>query len=170
MTRIALAAPLAILTVASGCNATAPVEAAYCVGVPRMALQGRVTDAAAILSDAEEDRLNARLARYEARTQHQMVVVTVPDLRGASVEDFATCTGNRWSIGRGGQDDGILVLMAPNERRVRVATGSGIEKLLPDEKAKAAIERMTPLFKRGDYAGGLTAGVDAIAAQTGDSQ
>ena len=166
----ALAAPLAILMVAGGCKAAAPVEAAYCAGVPRMALTGRVTDAATILNDAEEDGLSERLARYEARTRHQMVIVTVPDLHGVSVEDFATCSGNRWGIGRAAHDDGILILMAPNERRIRVATGSGVENLLPDEKAKAAIDAMTPLFKRRDYAGGLSAGVEAIAAQTGDPQ
>ena len=64
--------------------------------------------------------------------------------------------------------DGILILMAPKERRIRVATGYGMEKLLPDEKAKAAIDLMTPFFKNDDYGDGLSAGVEAIAAQTGD--
>ena len=98
-----------------------------------------------------------------------MVVATVASLNGTTVEDFATCLGNRWGIGRKGKNDGILILVAPNERRVRVATGTGIEKLLSDEKAKAVIDQMTPGFKSGDYAGGLTTGIDAIAAQTGDA-
>ncbi|WP_260582329.1 TPM domain-containing protein [Sphingopyxis sp. PET50] len=170
MRRTALALPLAILLVAGGCKEVPAPEAAYCVGVPQIALQGRVTDAAAILNDEEEARLAQRLARYEARTSHQTVVATVATLNGATVEDFSTCLGNRWGIGRKDHDDGILILVAPNERRVRIATGTGMEKLLPDERAKAVIDAMTPRFQAGDYAGGLTVGIDAIAAQTGEPQ
>lgn len=169
MRRPLLAGPLAILLVASGCKEAPPPEAATCDQIPQMALQGRVNDAATVLSDEEEVRLTQRLARYEARTRHPMVVATVASLNGATVEDFATCLGNRWGIGRKGENDGILILVAPNERRVRVATGTGIGKLLSDEKAKAVIDQMTPGFKSGDYAAGLTTGIEAIAAQTGDA-
>ena len=169
MRRTALAIPLAILLVAGGCKEAPVPEAAYCDRVPQMTTQGRVTDAAAILNDEEEARLAQRLARYESRTSHQMVVATVPSLNGATVEDFSTCLGNRWGVGRKGHDDGVLILVAPNERRIRIATGTGMEKLLPDEKAKAVIGMMTPRFQAGDYAGGLNSGIDAIAAQTGDA-
>lgn len=169
MDRTILAIPLAILLVAGGCKEAPAPEAAYCAAVPQMAMAGRVTDAATILNDEEEARLAQRLARYEARTSHQMVVATVATLGGATVEDFSTCLGNRWGIGREGHDDGVLILVAPNERRVRIATGTGMEKLLPDEKAKAVIGTMTPRFQAGDYAGGLATGIDAIAAQTGDA-
>ena len=168
MNRAVLAIPLATLLVAGGCKEFAAPEAASCAVVPQMAPQGRVTDAAAILNDEEEARLAQRLARYEARTSHQMVVATVATLNGATVENFATCLGNRWGIGRKDHDNGVLILVAPNERRVRIATGTGMEKLLPDEKAKAVIDKMTPRFQADDYAGGLISGVEAIAAQTGD--
>lgn len=169
MDRAILAIPLAILLVAGGCKEAPAPEAAYCAGVPQMSMAGRVTDTAAILNDEEEARLAQRLARYEARTSHQMVLATVATLDGATVEDFSTCIGNRWGIGREDHDDGVLILVAPNERRVRIATGTGMEKLLPDEKAKAVIDSMTPRFQAGDYAGGLTSGIEAIAAQTGDA-
>ena len=173
MRAAALAVPLAILTVAGGCKAApepaAAKETAACDGVPQMALAGRVTDAANILTPEEETRLSDRLARYEARTKHQMVVATTPSLNGARVDNVGTCLGNRWKIGRKGHDDGILVLIAPKERQMRIATGTGMEKILTDDKALAVIHRMTPRFKQGDYAGGLSAGIEAIAVETGDT-
>lgn len=135
-----------------------------------MALKDRVTDAAAILSEEEEARLSDRLARYEERTKHQMVVATTPGLNGISVDDFGTCLGNRWGIGREGHDDGVLILVAPKEQRMRIATGTGMGKILTDDRALAVVHQMTPRFKQGDYAGGLSTGIDAIAAQTGERQ
>ncbi|HEY0596843.1 TPM domain-containing protein [Sphingopyxis sp.] len=174
MRAAALAVPLAILTVAGGCKAapSAPAlreETALCKSVPQMALEGRVTDAAAILSDEEEARLSDRLARYEDRTRHQMVVATTPGLNGISVENFGTCLANRWGIGRKDHDDGILILVAPQDRQMRIATGLGMEKIFSDDKALAVVRQMTPRFRQGDYAGGLSTGIDAIAAQTGDA-
>ena len=169
----ALAAPLAILLVAGGCKAApepaAAKETAACDGVPPIALAGHVTDAADILSAGEEARLSDRLRRYEARTKHQMVVATTSSLHGARVDNFGTCLGNRWKIGRKDHDDGIVVLIAPNERQMRIATGFGMEKILTDDKALAVIHQMTPYFAKADYAGGLSTGIDAIAAQTGDT-
>ena len=172
MRAAALAAPLAILLVAGGCKAApeppAATDTAACDGVPPMAIAGRVTDAADILTGEEETRLSDRLARYEARTRHQIIVATTPGLNGARVDNFGTCLANRWRIGRAGQDDGILILVAPHERRMRIATGIGMEKILTDDKALAVVHQMTPYFARADYAGGLATGIDAIAVQTGD--
>lgn len=165
----AFAAPLAILIIAGGCKAAAEPESAACKGVPQMALQGRVTDAANILPEAEEARLSDRLAKYEQRTKHQMVVATTSSLNGARVDNFGTCLGNRWGIGRAGHDDGVLILIAPTERKMRIATGLGMEKILTDDKALAVVQQMIPRFKQGDYAGGLSIGIEAIAAQTGDA-
>ena len=174
MGRTVLAAPLAILLVASGCTAApepaTAKETAACDGVPRMMLAGRVTDAADILTGEEEARLSDRLARYETRTKHQMVVATTPSLHSARVDNFGTCFGSRWAIGRKHHDDGIVILVAPNERQMRIATGTGMEKILTDDKALAVIREMTPQFEQGDYAGGLATGIDAIAAQTGDPE
>ena len=169
MRRTILAAPLAILLVAGGCKEAPTPETAACEGVPQMAMTGRVTDAADILTAEEEKRLADRLARYEARTQHQMVVATAASLNGARVENFGSCLGNRWGIGRKDVNDGVLILIAPKERQMRIATGTGMEKLFSDEKAKVVIGQMTPYFKSADYAGGLAAGIEAIAAQTGDA-
>lgn len=171
--RAVLAASLAILAVAGGCQASEPAtarESGFCNGVPQMALAGRVTDAANVLIAEDENRLSARLARYEARTKHQMVVVTTPSLNGTRVDDFGTCLGHRWGIGRKGHDDGIVILIAPNERQMRIATGFGMERLLTDDKALEVIKQMTPHFKQGDYAGGLSTGIDTIAALTGDKE
>ena len=171
---IALAAPLAILLVAGGCKAasepTAAKETTFCDGVPQMALAGRVTDAANVLTLEEEARLSERLTRYEERTKHQMIVATTPSLHGARIDNFATCLGNRWRIGREGHDDGLVMLVAPQDRRVAISTGLGMEKLFPDDKALDAVKNMTTYFKRADYADGVSAGVEAIAAQTGDPQ
>lgn len=170
MRRPALAAPLAILLVASGCKEAPAPESAFCKGVPPLALKGRVTDAANILAEEEERRLSERLARYEARTQHQMVVATTASLNGARVDNFGACLGNRWNVGRRDHDDGIVILVAPNERRLNISTGTGMEKTLTDDKALAIIHQMTPHFQQGDYAGGLSLGIEAIAAQTGDAR
>ncbi|WP_422060370.1 TPM domain-containing protein [Sphingopyxis sp.] len=168
MRRAALAVPLAILLVAGGCKAAAEPESAICVGVSQMTLQGRVTDKANILSADDERRLSERLGAYEQRTTHQMAVVTTSALNGAAPMEFATCLGRRWGIGDSRRDDGILVLVAPNDRQAGVAVGEGLEKALTDVEAKTVIKRMTPSFQKGDYAGGLSTGIDAIAAQTGD--
>ncbi|KTE25510.1 MULTISPECIES: TPM domain-containing protein [unclassified Sphingopyxis] len=174
MRAAALAFPLAILAVAGGCKAAqesaAAGETAACDGVPPVKMAGRVTDAADILTADQEAHLSDRLARYEQRTKHQMVIATVPDLRGARVDNFGTCLGNRWGIGRKDQYDGVVILVAPNERQMRIATGSGMEQMLTDEEALAVVHQMTPRFGDRDYAGGLSAGIDAIAAQTGDPQ
>ena len=187
MHRAILAGPLAILLVAGGCKevpavpagsgglfgaaegATSDAETAFCDGVPAMDLRGRVTDAANILKPEEERRLSERLARYEDRTRHQMVVATTPDLNGARVDNSGTCLGQRWRIGRKDHDDGIVILVAPHERELNIATGLGMEKMLTDGKALAVIHQMTPHFEKGDYAGGLSTGIEAIAAQTGDA-
>lgn len=166
----ALAGPLAILAVAGGCKAAPAPETAVCIGVPKMALQGPVTDAANIVSAEVEQQLSERFAAYEQRTGHRMVVATTSALNGADPMEFATCLGRRWAIGDAKRDDGILILVAPNERQSSVAVGYGLEKALTDVEAKAVIEDMIPSFKASDYAGGLRIGIDAIAAQTGDPE
>jgi uncharacterized protein len=165
--RAALAVPLAILLVAGGCTEGPGTESAICVGVPEIALQGRVTDAANILSGPDETRLSDHLARYERTSGHQMVIATADGLGAATPMEFATCLGRRWGIGDKQRNDGILILVAPNQRQSAIAVGYGLEKALTDVEAKAVIRDMTPSFQKGDYAGGLSSGIDAIAAQTG---
>lgn len=159
----ALAAPLL-----TGCADPAPVrETAACDGVPELKLVGRVTDAANILDVAQEANLNNQLANYEQETRHQMVIATVPSLNGAEVANVGWCLGDRWEIGRKDVNDGIVVVMAPNERRIAISTGLGMEEKLTDAEALQVIRKMTPLFKSGDYAGGLELGISAVASETG---
>ncbi|HEY6814083.1 MAG TPA: TPM domain-containing protein [Croceibacterium sp.] len=143
----------------------APAEDAVAPAIERT---GWVTDAADILPDEVEQRLTAKLAKFERRTLHQMVVVTVPTLAGRDVAGVANDLGNAWHIGRAGHDDGIVLLVAPNDRRVRISTADGIMELLPDEVCRRIIdETMVPYFREGDLAGGTEAGADAIIAHFG---
>ena len=170
MARAALAAPLAILLIAGGCKQASEAESAVCVGVPDIPLQGRVIDAADILTGPEETRLSDRLAAYERSTTHQMMIVTTSGLNGATPMEFATCLGRRWGIGDKKRGDGIIILVAPNERQSAIAVGYGLERDLSDVEAKAIVRDMAPSFQRGDYVGGLSMGIDTIAAQTGEAQ
>jgi uncharacterized protein len=133
---------------------------------PAIALAGRVTDAADILDEASEGKLTDVSAALEAETGHQLVVVTVPSLGGRDIADFTRDLGNAWGIGREEEDDGVLLLVAPNERKVRIAVGFGIEDRLTDEKCSQIIqEEVLPHFRVGDFAAGIENGVGAIRAE-----
>ena len=129
---------------------------------------GWVTDAAEIIPDDIEQRLAAKLAEFERRTRHQMVVVTLPTLNGRDVSDVADELGNTWHVGRAGHDDGIVLLVAPNDRRVRISTADGMRQLLPDATCQQIIdEALIPRFRADDLPGGIEAGTDAIIAHVG---
>jgi uncharacterized protein len=126
-------------------------------------LTGRVTDNAGILSHDMRKTLSDRLRTHEDRTGNQIAVLTVPTLEGSSIEDFATAVFDAWKLGQKGKDNGILVIVAPNDRRMRIEVGYGLEGALPDSAAGSIIRNvMTPRFKAGDYNGGIEAGVAAI--------
>jgi uncharacterized protein len=137
---------------------------------PPLAQQGRVTDTANILDEPARAALAARLATFEDRTQHQMVIATVPTLNGEDIGAYTRDLANRWGIGRKGHDDGIVILVAPNDRQVRIAVGYGLEKALPETLCREIIQtHMLPAFASGDFAGGLDKGMTAlIAAMDGD--
>ncbi len=133
-----------------------------------LTLAGRVTDAADILTPAQEAGLAAKLERLERTTRRQMVVVTVPSLGGADIATFTRNMANRWGIGRKGEDDGVVVLVAPSERQVRIAVGYGLEKTLTDAQCKQIIDQqMLPSFRQGDLPRGIAAGVDSLIARLG---
>ena len=135
-------------------------------GPSTLALVGRVTDAAGVLSPAHEASLSAKLERLERATHHQMVVVTVPSLDGLDIATFATSLANKWGIGRKGHNDGVVLLIAPNERKVRIAVGYGLEKTLTNPVCKQIIdEQMLPHFREGDLPTGIQAGVDSLIAR-----
>ena len=131
-------------------------------------LAGWVTDAAHILSPEQQARLSAKLQQLERSTQHQVVVVTVPTLGGRDVADFTRDLANEWGIGRKGYNDGVVLLVAPNERKVRLAVGYGLEGKLTDNACQQIIEKtMLPRFRQGDVPGGIEAGTDALIALLG---
>ena len=132
-------------------------------------LQGRVTDDAEILSPEAIDQIAAQLADFEGRTTDQVVVLTVPTLEGDSIEDFALRVFEAWQLGQKGKDNGVLVVVAPQERRMRIEVGYGLEGRLTDLEAGRIIRNvMAPRFKADDYAGGIAQGVAAILAQLQD--
>jgi uncharacterized protein len=126
-------------------------------------LAGRVTDAANIIGAEQEAALSNQLARFEQATSLQMVVVTVNSLNGQDVADFARDLANEWGIGREDLNDGVVVLVAPNERKVRIAVGYGLEQALPISLCQSIIdEQMLPRFREGNLERGIEAGVSAL--------
>ena len=126
-------------------------------------LTGRVVDAAGVLPAAARARITTKLAGWEARTRHQFVVVTTPSLGGSEVALYSVRLFRRWGIGRKGANDGIGLLVAPRDHRLRIEVGRGLERVLPDDVA-ARINREVaiPRFQAGDLAGGVEAAVAAV--------
>jgi uncharacterized protein len=138
--------------------------AASAQGLP--SLTGRVVDGAQMLDPAQEAALSGKLEALEKATTRQLVVVTVPDLQGRSIEDFGYQLGSQWKLGSKEADNGAILLIAKAERRMRIEVGDGLEPILPDAMAWIIIrDAITPRFKAGDYAGGIDAGVNAIIQQ-----
>jgi uncharacterized protein len=133
--------------------------------LPVPALTGRVVDQAGILDSNDESRLTGKLQNLETKTSIQLVVVTLPSLRGSPIEDWGLALGRTWGIGQKGKDNGVLLVVAPNDRELRIEVGYGLEGSLPDATADAIIRNViVPRFKSGSMAGGISDGVDAIIA------
>lgn len=127
------------------------------------ALTGRVVDDAHVLSPATLAALDAKLAAQEAKATDQLVVATVPSLQGTSVEDYANRLFRAWQLGQAKKNNGVLFLIAPTERKVRIEVGYGLEGILTDAVASTIIRNaVVPAFKAGDMAGGIVKGTDAI--------
>ena len=130
------------------------------------ALTGRVVDQADIIPAPIEAELTAKLENLETATQRQLVVATVPTLDGYDISDYGYQLGREWEIGDAERNDGALLLVAPNERRVRIEVGYGLEGYLTDAVSSLIIQNeITPRFREGDMPGGIVAGTDAIIAQ-----
>jgi uncharacterized protein len=126
-------------------------------------LTGQVVDNAGLLSSSEEQSLTQQLASHEEATSNQVVVVTLTSLQGTTIEDFGYQLGRHWGIGQKEHDNGVLLIVAPQERKVRIEVGYGLEGDLPDAIAKTIIEQdILPAFRQGDFPRGIQAGVDAI--------
>lgn len=130
------------------------------------ALSGRVVDAANLLDPAREAALTARLEALEQSTGRQLVIATIPDLQGYDIADYGYRLGRAWKIGQEGEDNGILLLVAPNERKVRIEVGYGLEPYVTDALSSTIVqETVLPRFRAGDLPGGIEAGADALLAQ-----
>ena len=129
-------------------------------------LTGRVVDQADVIPAAEENDLNIQLEQLEKTTGHQFVVATVNDLGGNDVSDYGYRLGRAWGIGGKDNNDGVVFLIAPNERRMNISVGYGLEPVLTDALSGRIIrDVVTPKFKAGDLPGGIQDGVNAIAQQ-----
>jgi uncharacterized protein len=134
---------------------------AYALTFP--ALTGRVVDDAGILDPTTKSALERKLADFEAKTTGQLVVVTLKSLQGTSIEDYGYQLGRHWGIGRKEKNTGALLIVAPNERKVRIEVGYGFEGTLTDAVSKLIIENsILPRFRVNDFAGGIGRGVDDI--------
>jgi uncharacterized protein len=128
-------------------------------------LTGRVVDDAEVLRPETRQKLAALLKAHEERTTNQVVVLTVPSLEGESVEDYARQVFEAWKLGRKDKDNGVLILVAPSDRRMRIEVGYGLEGTLPDAVAGRIVRnQMTPRFKANDFDGGITDGVESVVA------
>jgi uncharacterized protein len=139
------------------------------VGFPP--LTGRVVDQAKILSPVTIADLERKLADLEQKSGIQLVVATVPSLGGEEIEPYANELFRAWKLGEAKQNNGVLLLIAPNQRRVRIEVGYGLEGTLTDAVSSIIISNaIAPRFKAGDFNGGVTRGVDdIITALTTDS-
>jgi uncharacterized protein len=126
-------------------------------------LRARVTDLTATLTSDQRAALEQKLAALEARKGSQVAVLMVPTTQPETVEQYAIRVFEQWKLGRKGTDDGVLLLVAKNDRRLRIEVGYGLEGAIPDAIARRVIdEEIVPLFKQGNFAGGIEAGVARI--------
>ncbi|WP_083440564.1 TPM domain-containing protein [Aquincola tertiaricarbonis] len=134
--------------------------------VPVPALSGRVIDQTGTLTPEQAAALDAKLAGFEAQQGPQIVVVIVPTTQPEDITDFTQRLGDAWKIGRREVGDGLLLVVAKNDRKVRIAPAKALEGAVPDLAARQIIERtIVPAFRANDYAGGLQAAVDALIAR-----
>ncbi len=129
-------------------------------------LTGRVVDNAHILSAEAAQKLDGELAQLETSTGHQLVVATVPDLQGIEIEDYGYQLGRTWALGKKGVNDGVILLVAPKERKVRIEVGYGLEPVLTDALTSVILTtRVLPQFKAGRMEQGVVDGAEAIVQQ-----
>jgi uncharacterized protein len=126
-------------------------------------LTGRVVDDAGVLDAWTQSELSDMLATHEGETGEQVVVVTLSSLQGYSIEDFGYQLGRHWGIGQKGKNNGVLLIVAPKEHKVRIEVGYGLEGELTDAASSTIIQNyILPSLKRGDYNAGVPAGTTSI--------
>ncbi len=126
-------------------------------------LRGRVNDYAGVMSQEQARTMESQLAQFEQDTGHQVAVLTIPTLDGEDIEGFSIRVAESWKIGKKGFDNGVILVVAVKDRRLRLEVGYGLEGVLPDAIAKTITsDYIVPRFRSQDYAGGIIAGIDAV--------
>lgn len=136
---------------------------AHGLDVPR--LKGRVNDHAGLLSPEQASRIENALAQHEAATSNQIALLTVPSLEGEDLEGFSIRVAEAWKLGQKGKDNGVILLVARDERKMRIEVGYGLEGALTDVESSQIIRNVVvPLFRSGDYYAGIASGLQAIVS------
>jgi len=131
------------------------------IPVPKLA--ARVTDQTGSLTASDRDALEAKLRDFEQKRGSQVAVLIVPTIGDETIEEFAGRVTDAWQLGRKGVDDGVLLVVAQKERKIRIQTGRGVQGTLTDALSRRIVsDIVAPRFRNGDFAGGITEGVDAI--------
>jgi uncharacterized protein len=129
-------------------------------------LSGRVVDAANILTPEQKQQLTQLSADVEKASTRQFVIATIPDLQGYPIEDYGYKLGRAWGIGQKDTKNGIILIVAPNDRKVRIEVGYGLEPIMTDALSSVIVNQtILPKFRAGDMGGGIVAGSQAIAEQ-----
>jgi len=158
---------------ATSCRVAVALLVLLLVAAPALALevpsapQGRVSDYAGALSVDQRRKLEEKLARFEEETANQVAVVVIPTLASDSLEDYSIRLAEKWRLGRKGKDNGVILLIVMQDRKIRIEVGYGLEGMLPDSLAGEIIrQEITSRFRQGQFYQGIEAGVDAIIAAT----
>lgn len=155
------AAPVDSPAYGAGATALAAPDSQAAVQVPPLA--GRVNDLARLLDAAAAAALEAKLADYEKATGNQLVLLTVPSLGGLPLEEYSLKVAEAWKLGKKGIDNGALLFIAKDEKKIRIEVGYGLEPSLTDAATSFIIrDKMTPRFQAGDFQGGITAAFEAM--------
>lgn len=163
MQRLAAWVPAAVTVLALALAALALAPLAATAQQPVPPLTGRVTDLTATLTAPQRAALDEKLAALQTRKGAQVVVLMVPTTAPEAIEAYALRVAEAWQIGRGATDDGIVLVIAKDDRKLRIEVGYGLEGAVPDALAKRIIaERIVPRFYEDDYAGGVNDGIDAL--------
>src|SRR5436190_4897380 len=134
-------------------------------------LHARVTDLTNTLSASDQQALEAKLAAWERDTGNQMVVLIVPSTKPEPIEAYSIRVAEAWKIGRKGQDNGVLFLIAKDDRKLRLEVGYGLEGVLTDATSRRIIaETVTPLFRQNQFAAGINAGVERVVSVVGKGE
>jgi uncharacterized protein len=136
-------------------------QVAWSLDIPPLA--GRVVDQAHVILPAHLSDLNDALTAHESKTSNQVAVLTLPSLAGETLEEFSHRVASAWGLGQKGTDNGVLLLVAIQDRKIRIEVGYGLEGTLTDAKSSQIIRHeMVPRFRHGEYSEGIVAGVHAI--------